>query len=127
MRKIAIASALILTLSACASAPTQGGRGNRNFITLDEIQKARAPGWYAWDLISALRPHFLKSQSAVTLTDRDPVFPDVYVDDLYHGEIESLKSLRLDTVKGVQLLSPFDAKTRFAKDMLGGAILIYTL
>lgn len=126
MRKIAFASALILALSACASAPTSRG-SDRDVIHLEEIQAARTPSWFAWDLISSLRPHFLKSQSAVTLTEREPVFAVVYVDDIYHGELETLKSLRLEKILSVQFLPPFDAKTRFGRDMPGGAILIRTL
>ena len=92
-----------------------------------EVQTARLVGWYAWDLIASVRPHFLRSQSAVTLTERDPVFAAVYVDEIYHGELESLKTVKLEIIKSIQFLPPFDAKTRFGKDMPGGAILIYTL
>ena len=126
MRKIAFASALIVAITACASAPAPGAGTDRNLITFDEIEKARVPGWYAWDLISSLRPHFLRSQSAITLTEREPVFARVYVDEIYHGEIESLKTLRLEKIMSVEFLPPFDAKTRFATDMPGGAILIRT-
>ena len=126
MRKIAFASALILAITACASAAGSGAGADRNLITFEEIERARTPGWHAWDLISALRPHFLRSQSAVTLTERDPVFARVYVDEIYHGEIESLKSLVLDKIMSVEFLPPFDAKTRFSEDMPGGAILIRT-
>lgn len=126
MRKIAFASALILAITACASAPASGAGADRNLITFDEIDRARVPGWYAWDLISSLRPHFLRSPSAITLTEREPVFARVYVDEIYHGEIESLKVLRLEKIMSVEFLPPFDAKTRFAMDMPGGAILIRT-
>lgn len=127
MRKIALASALIFATSACASAPTYGPGGNRDVIGLEEIQAARTPAWFAWDLISSLRPHFLRSQSAQTLTEREPRFALVYVDDIYHGELESLKSLRLERILSIQFLPPFDAKTRFGQDMPGGAIVIRTL
>ena len=126
MRKLTFAAALLLAVTACASASPRPA-SDRDVIHLEEIQAARTPNWFAWDLISSLRPHFLKSQSAVTLTEREPVFAVVYVDDIYHGELETLKSLRLDKILSVQFLPPFDAKTRFGQDMPGGAILIRTL
>jgi hypothetical protein len=126
MRQVAFASALVIAMSACASAPPRAA-SDRDIIRLEEIQAARTPNWFAWDLISSLRPHFLRSQSAVTLTEREPVFAAVYVDEVYHGELETLRSLRLEKILSVQFLPPFDAKTRFGQDMPGGAILIRTL
>lgn len=126
MRKIAFAAALILAITACASSGGSAGRSDRNLITFEEIERVRAPGWHAWDLISSVRPHFLRSSSAQTLTDREPIFARIYVDEIYHGEIESLKSLRLEKIMSVEFLPAFDAKTRFAEDMPGGAILIRT-
>jgi hypothetical protein len=126
MRIVALASALILAGTGCASTPAFVPGADRNIITFDEIERARTPGWFAWDLISTLRPHFLRSQSAQTLTEREPIFARVYVDEIFHGEIESLKTLRLDSVMSVQFLPAFDAKTRFGEDMPGGAILIRT-
>lgn len=126
MRKIAFAGAFILAITACASAASSGAGGDRNLLTFEEIERARTPGWHAWDLIAAVRPHFLRSQSAITLTEREPVFARVYVDEIYHGEIESLKTLRLDKIMSVEFLPAFDAKTRFSEDMPGGAILIRT-
>ena len=70
---------------------------------------------------------FYHRESAITLTEREPAFAVVYVDDIYHGELETLKSLRLEKILSVQYLPPFDAKTRFGQDMPGGAILIRTL
>jgi len=129
VRKILFSAALVTLATACSSATaTSGGGSNaRNTITAAEIQAVRAPGWFAWDLIAAVRPHFLRSQSAQTLTEREPVFAVVYVDDIYHGELDSLKTLRLEKIHSIQFLSAFDARTRFGTDMPGGAILIRTL
>jgi hypothetical protein len=50
----------------------------------------------------------------------------VYINEVYHGDIDSLKSLPLDGITSITYLSPFDAATRFGKEMPGGAIMIRT-
>jgi len=130
MKRLSIAILLALA-TACSSATTTGsGAQNpgdkRNTITAEEIAKARTPGWYAYELINSLRPSFLKQHNAVTLESRDPIYADVYLNEVYHGDIDSLKSLPLEGITSIQYLSPFDAATRFGKEMPGGAIMIRT-
>ena len=127
MRRLLVA-ALLLASVACSSAATTAGSGNaRDLITESQIRTARVPGWFTYELIDRLRPHFLKPHNAVTLREPDPIFADVYVNEIYHGDLESLKTLPIDGIKTIQFLPPFDAATRFGKEMPGGAILIRTL
>ncbi|MEO8194299.1 MAG: hypothetical protein ABI681_10660 [Gemmatimonadales bacterium] len=128
MRKFTIATVLYFSIAACSARPTSTGAvaKSRDFITYEEIQSARVVGPSSWHLIAELRPHFLRSHSAQSLTERDPVFAAVYVDELLHGNLESLKSLTKDGIMSVQFLSPYDATTRFGTAMAGGAILIRT-
>lgn len=125
IRRVAIAAILGCTIIACASGGAGTG-GKRDFISLMEIQRARVPGWSTYDLISRLRPHFLRSPSAVSLEDRDPIFPVVYVDEIFHGPIELLKEFSIDRLESIEFLSPYDATTRFGSHVRGGAILIRT-
>ena len=127
IRRVAIAAIFCCTIAACASGGSGGGPdGRRDFISLIEIQRARVPGWSTYDLIFRLRPHFLRSPSAVSLEDRDPIFPVVYVDEIFHGPIELLKEFSIDRLESIQYLSPYDATTRFGSHIQGGAILIRT-
>ena len=69
MRRIA-AAGLILFAVACSSATTSAKPrtgSNRNVITYEEIQSSRQAGWTAWDMISTLRPLFLKSRGMTSL------------------------------------------------------------
>ncbi len=128
MRRVSLIVAL--GLMACSSAKSSSGDltpgEKRNLITAEEIAKARAPGWYAYELINALRPNFLKAHNAQTLESRDGIFADVYLNETYHGDIDSLKSLPIDAITSITYLPPFDAATRFGKAMEGGAIMIRT-
>jgi len=128
MRRLALAGFLAVSLGACSSAMTSGAApvDKRNIITLDEIEQARSPGWFAYDLIANLRPHFLKSQSAQYLDQRGPVYAVVYVDELAHGELETLKSLSIEGIKSIQFIPPYDTTARFGQTLQGGAILIRT-
>jgi hypothetical protein len=128
MRRLALAGLLVLSIVGCSSATTVAGSpiDRRNTITLEEIEKARTSGWFAWELISNVRPHFLRSQSAVGLTDRDPVYAVVYVDEIYRGELESLKSLTIDGIRSIQFIPPYDTTARFGQTLQGGAIVIRT-
>jgi hypothetical protein len=120
---------LAFGLTACAGQRATGDLSpaeKRNLNTAEEIAKARLPNWYAYDLIYALRPSFLRAHNAQTMTSRDPIYADVYLNETYHGDIESLKSLPIDGITSITFLPPFDAATRFAKEMQGGAIMIRT-
>ena len=85
MRRFVVASLMFLSIAGCTSATTSAATpiDRRNTITLEEIEKARTSGWFAWDLISNLRPHFLRSPSAQSLNERDPVYAVVYVDEFF--------------------------------------------
>ena len=128
MRKHAIASLMYFSIASCSASATGGHSeaNDRDFITSEEIQSARDPGWSTWDLISRLRPNFLRSHSAQSLREADPVYAVVYLDEIPYGDLESLKSLTTNKIKTVQFLSPYDTKARFGSYMAGGAIMIRT-
>ena len=128
MRRLAFAGLLLFCIAGCTSATTSSATpiDKRNTITADEIASARTPGWFAYDLISNLRPHFLRSQSAQYLDQRDPVYAVVYVDEVPRGDLESLKSLSIEGIKSIQFVPPYDTTARFGQTLQGGAIVIRT-
>ena len=114
--------------AGCSSA-TGSGAGNperRNVITADEIKDVANPGWSAYDLISRVRPEYLKSRSAQTLREPEPVYAVVYLDDIYHGELESLKDITISRVASVQFINAYDTTARFGQTYQGGAIMVRT-
>jgi len=128
MRRLAIAGLIFVSVAGCASATTSAETpiDRRNTITLEEIANARTPNMFAWDVISNLRPHFLRSQSAQSLNERDPVYAVVYVDEIVRGDLESLKSLSMEGIKSIQFIPPDDTTARFGQTLQGGAIVIRT-
>ena len=129
MRLVIVMLALHAALAGCGSGPTPNnglGFRDRNVLTLEEIQGARATGWTAWDLISQLRPEFLRSRGASSLRSIEPTTAVVYVDDIRYGELESLRTMSADQIHRVQYVNAADATTRYGTDHFGGAILITT-
>jgi hypothetical protein len=128
MRRIA-ALFLLAFVVACSSATTSGGPrfgSDRNIITYEEIQASRNPGWTAWDLVSALRPHFLNSRGVNSLRPGVPSAPVVYLDGIRYGELPILRTLSVDNISAIQYLNAGDATTRYGTDNPAGAILIVT-
>ncbi|HEX6574219.1 MAG TPA: hypothetical protein VF042_04545 [Gemmatimonadaceae bacterium] len=126
IRSLATAFLLVAAASACSSATTTSGGDRRNNISTDEIRQVSNPGWSAYDLISKVRPDWLRSRSAQTLREPDPIFAVIYVDDIYHGELESLKDITVSRVESVQFISAYDTTARFGQTYQGGAIMVRT-
>ena len=119
-----------LVISACGQvrpAGSETGHFDRRYlITSEEIASTKRPGWNAWDLIAQTRPTFLRSRGATSLRDLTPVRAVVYVDGMYFGKLESLRSIAVEEIKQIEFISSGDATTRYGTDHLGGAILIST-
>jgi hypothetical protein len=129
MQRIIFAVALHVVALGCGSGPApDNGLGfrNRSILTSDEIKSSRVSGWTAHDLISQLRPEYLRSRGPSSLRNTAPVTAAVYVDDIRFGELNSLKTLSADHIFSVQYIGASDATTRFGTDHFGGAILITT-
>ena len=73
-----------------------------------------------------MRPHFLRSRGATSFSDPSPVRAVIYLDGVFYGKLETLKSLNVDGIHEIQFINSGDATTRFGIDHLGGAILIST-
>ncbi len=128
MRNVVVASLMYLSAVSCGGFPaaTQVRSDNRDVIAPGEFQSAAIPDWSVYDAIAKLRPHFLKSRSAQSLRDPQPVFAVVYLDNIYYGDLESMKDLKLEKIESIRYLNPYDAGTRFGMYMGGGAIMIST-
>jgi hypothetical protein len=129
IRKSVLACFIVIAISACSSATTATGDSptqKRSTITTEEIQKISNPGWSAYDLISRVRPEWLRARNPQTLREPDPIYPIIYLDDIENGEIESLKDITISRVASVQYITAYDTTARFGKTYVGGAIMVRT-
>lgn len=120
---------LALSSTACAasarpSAPSVFSGARRDVITAAEIVAARVTD--AYQAVVQLRPEFLRRRGAAM-----PVFAPaalgVYLDELPHGGIESLRYIPLERVRLIRYVSPADADLRWGGSHPMGAILVTTL
>ena len=129
--RVAAYAALLIVGAACGAPKTSARSsaspfGNRDLITYEEIKAEKIPGWSAYELIAQMRPHFLRSRGAGSFRDPTPVRAVVYLDGMFYGKLETLKTLNVEEIREIQFINSGDATTRFGTDHPGGAILIST-
>lgn len=129
MHRLVLAAMLIAAAAGCGPARTSTDpypSRNRSVLFPDEIENARRVGGTAYDLIAHLRPEFLRSRGATSLSNINPATATVYLDGVRYGDLQSLKFISGDHVTRVEHLNGAEATTRFGTDHVGGAILITT-
>lgn len=109
---------------ACAPAAGTGERRSSNVITRQQIVDSQVSN--AHDVISRLRPTFLRSRGRTTISSGAPEYPEVYLDGQRYGEIESLKTLIVDNIKEIRFLNAADATTKYGTGHTAGIIEIVT-
>ena len=116
-------SALLLLIAACSTVSGRRGSGSeRNVITADEM---RAAGFAdAFRVVETLRPHWLRTRGATTLTGRETV--KVYLDDLLLGGPDQLQQITTRSIASIRYLDGNEATQRWGLDHGHGAILVLT-
>lgn len=122
---VVVAVVVFGVTAGCSSATTTAGTsGNRRVLLASEI--ATIPGTTAYDAIMRLRPEFLRTRGADSPSNPLPMTPEIYVDDMHLGGIETLRTLRAEQIARVEYLGASDATTRFGTGHTAGVILIKT-
>jgi hypothetical protein len=110
---------LLLILVACG---TTGGtqRGSSDVLTRAEIETSRAAN--AYELVQQLRPQFLRSRGALSVRDPRAGYPVVYINNVHHGDIQSLRTILVEEIDEIHFISAVDATTRWGTGHAGGVI-----
>ena len=121
---------IVAGVIGCASAGTTGAtKSNPNIITQQEI--AQAGTGNAYDVIRRLRPNFLVSRGEVTLgnvqnAQTNTPYPNVYLDGLAYGDINSLRNIDSSQLVEVRMYQAWEAQTKFGLGNNAGVIAIST-
>jgi len=118
---------LVLAIAGCAPAAGAGDgapRRQANRITTEEIRQAQTQN--AYDMIRALRPAWLQTRGAQSITNPGAGQVVVYLDGTRAGGAETLRQIPALDVESAHYLSGPEAGSRFGLDHTGGAILITT-
>ena len=97
----------------CAGASIQGrsGQGNGTTLTQTELGTTNANNLY--DALVKLRPEWLSSRGATSVTDATPTGVDVYMDGTFLGKADYLRDVRLMDVRKVTYWNAGQASARF--------------
>jgi hypothetical protein len=105
--------------SACSTSGGGGG-GNPDLITREEIEAANDP--HAYDLIRRVRPRWLRARTQGSFGNPEPMFANVYVNELRFGDLNSLQRLDIRSIERIEYVDALDATTRFGTGNVGGVI-----
>lgn len=122
-RDIRLACALLLGMAACGGA-ARGGMGGS--LTPDLIQRSEidaSPATNAYELISQVRPNWLRGRGAPNLRS-GPELPIVYLEDRRQGGLEVLRSFVTSGIAEIRFISATAATTRYGDGHGGGIIQI---
>jgi hypothetical protein len=127
MRRFAkLAGLLVLltipVLQACASSGEARPRGNPDVISRDQIDGSSATN--ALELVRQARPQWLRGRGATSIQSGDVPMPIIYVGEIRHGELESLRVLEVGSLQELRYISATAATTRYGSGHSGGVIRI---
>jgi hypothetical protein len=119
----------ILTLAAavaCASAraPSTGTHRDANLITEQEIVDSR--GSNGFDVVSRLRPMFLKTRGTSTINARRSEYASVFVDGAFYGNLSSLRTIVANQIHEIRYLSGIESASKYGFRYGSGAIDVRT-
>jgi hypothetical protein len=115
----------VLTLAAalaCASSGTAGTgvRRDPNLITEQEIATSAESNVY--DVVSRLRPMFLKTRGRSTISSGGSEYASVFLDGQYFGELGSMRNIVSTQIHEIRYLSGPDAVSRYGMRYGSGAV-----
>ena len=114
---------------ACASGGASSGSGttrDANVITADEIAASHETN--AFDVISRLRPLYLRTRGRSTLSAGGNAsdYATVFLDGQLYGDLSSLKNLVTPQIRQIRYYNGPDAVTKFGMQYGSGVIAIET-
>jgi hypothetical protein len=94
-------------------------------ITENEIDSAHA--FNAYDAVYRLRPRFLTSRGKLSLDPTvAPALPNVYVDDMFYGDVTTLRGIAAGSIESIRFYDPASAQYKFGHGNMAGVIGITT-
>lgn len=107
-------------LGGCTTGAGGGTRGNPDLITWEQIEGASAANGY--DLVRQLRPQWLRGRGSASLQSGEVLLPVVYIAEIRHGDVESLRAFDVDVLQELRFISATAATTRYGSGHAGGVI-----
>lgn len=111
---------------ACAGSGTSSrSSGNRDIITLAEIQETQAAT--AYDIVQELRPRWMiRNRGERSFNETSEDFLKIILDDLPPREFNFLREIPRDVLVEIRYISPRDATMRYGTGHNSGVLLVTT-
>ncbi|NJD09722.1 MAG: hypothetical protein FIB01_04490 [Gemmatimonadetes bacterium] len=119
------AGALVLAVTACATAPSGGGSPGTRSDVIAAAELAQHLDEDLYTLIQRARPTWLQTRAPIS-TQSAPVIVIVVDGVPQEPGLDPLRGFKVGDVREVRRLSASDATTRFGTGMGAGAILVTT-
>lgn len=122
MRRSSSMILVVAIASACAQTPPAEAGTNASssqFITAQEIEQSQATS--AYDAIVQLRGNFLSNRGKTTILGKETPLPNVYMDGLLRGGVESLKTISAKQIATIRLYRAWESG-KFGSGNSGGVI-----
>jgi hypothetical protein len=120
----------ILTLAAMTACATAGSGNTTNIHRdpnlINEQEIASSNESNAYDVITRLRPVFLKTRGHTTLMAGGSDYASVFLDGQVYGELVSLKNIPAIQIREIRYLSSNQAVTKYGMQYSSGAIDVTT-
>jgi hypothetical protein len=120
LMRAAVATAWLV--AGCAGATTQGRSGGGNGTQLTQSELAAVNTDNLFDAIAKLRPEWLASRGATSVTDASPTSVDVYMNGSLLGKADYMRGVRLLDVSSVRYWDAGQASARFGMGHPRGVI-----
>src|SRR5881628_1648304 len=128
MRARAAVTLIAAVLGAACAGRTRGSERDRNVIRADEIATVEVAT--AYDVVSRLRPEFLKTRGPVSVRADKPIEQPsvtVFLDGIESGPVErTLHLIPAGEVFEIRLYRAADAVTKYGSRHTGGVIAVTT-
>ena len=118
----------VAALSACASAGAGNGK-IRDYNVISQSEITQQNGINAFDVISHLRPQYLKTRGRTTIQAGPSVateYAAVFMDNQFFGDLTSLRNIPSINIREIRYLPANDAVTRYGMQYGNGVIEIRT-
>ncbi len=120
---LALAATLSLALlGGCAG--TGEGSSGRSPDRIGEEEILESASNNAYELVERQRPNWLRGRGAASMSDPGSQYPVVYIGNVRHGEVESLRGIPSRSIIEIRFIRAADATTRFGSGHAGGVIQI---
>ncbi|CAN5544197.1 hypothetical protein BH09GEM1_BH09GEM1_44250 [soil metagenome] len=122
MRRSSYVVMVMAIASACSQAPPAESGANAassQFITAEEIAQSQASS--AYDAIVKLRGNFLSNRGKTTILGKETPLPNVYMDGLPLGGVETLRNISAKQIATIRLYRAWESG-KFGSGNSGGVI-----